>query len=97
VLDGDVDSDERRRGEVGRLDLATGERGGSLEGGVHGGATWPEGNGGEGWHPVVEVGGSRLRKVVRTRAVDRAASMERVSGRRRLVLVTPSWRKRAVV
>jgi hypothetical protein len=105
VLDGGVDSGERRRGEVGLwvgemagevggLDFATGERGGSLEGSVLRGVARPEGNDGEGWRPVVEVVGSWLGKVVGTRAVDGAASMERVGGWRRLVPVTPSWQKR---
>jgi hypothetical protein len=75
--------------------LATGERGGSPEGSVHGGAAQPEGNGGEGRRPVVEVGGSRLGKVVRTRAVIGAASTECAGGQRRLVPVTPSQWKRA--
>jgi hypothetical protein len=60
--------------------LVAGEGGGSPEGGVHGGAAWPEENCGEGWRPVVEVGGSRLGKMVETRAVIGAASTERVSG-----------------
>jgi hypothetical protein len=42
---------------------------------------------------VVEVGGSRLGKVVGTWAVIRAVSIERVSGQRRLVPVTPSRKK----
>jgi hypothetical protein len=58
-----------------------------------GGAARLEGNGGEGWHPVVGVSGSRLGKVVGTRAVIGATSMERVGDRRRLVPVTPSRRK----
>jgi hypothetical protein len=53
----------------------------------------PEGNVGDGQRPVVEVGGSRLGKLVGTRAVVGAASMERVCGRRRLVPVTPSRQK----
>jgi hypothetical protein len=44
----------------------------------------PEGNDGEGWRSVVEVGGSRFRKVVGTRAVVGVASTECVSGWRRL-------------
>jgi hypothetical protein len=64
--------------------LATDERGGSLEGGVHGGVTRPEGNDGEGRRPVVEVDSSRLGKVVGTRAVVGAASTERICGQRRL-------------
>jgi hypothetical protein len=64
--------------------LVSSEGGGSPEGGVHGGAAWPEGNGGEGRCPVVEVGGSRLGKMVGTRAVVGAASAECVSGQRRL-------------
>jgi hypothetical protein len=55
--------------------------------------THPEGNDGEGRRPVVEVSGSRLGKVVGTRAVIGAASTEHVGGRRRLVPVTPSQRK----
>jgi hypothetical protein len=43
-----------------------------------------EGNGGEGWRSVMEVGSSQFRKVVGTRAVVGVASTERVSGRRRL-------------
>jgi hypothetical protein len=69
--------------------LATSERGGSPEGSIDRGAAQPEGNIDEGWRPVVEVGGSRLGKVVGTQAVVGAASMEHISGRRRLVPVTP--------
>jgi hypothetical protein len=64
--------------------LVTGEGGGSPEGGVHGGTAQPEGNGGEGRRPVVEVGDSWLRKVVGTRTVIGVASTERVGGQRRL-------------
>jgi hypothetical protein len=64
--------------------LVTGEGGGSPEGGVHGGTARPEGNGGEGRRPVVEVGDSRLGKVVGTRAVVGAVSTERVGGQRQL-------------
>jgi hypothetical protein len=64
--------------------LVTGEGGGSPEGSFHGGMARPEGNNGEGRRPVVEVGGSRFRKVVETRAVIGVASMERVGGRRQL-------------
>jgi hypothetical protein len=60
--------------------LATGERGGSPEGSVHGGAARPEGNGGEGWRPVVEVSGSWPGKVVGTRVIVGAKLMERVGG-----------------
>jgi hypothetical protein len=73
--------------------LATGEREGSPEGGVHGGTARLEGNGGEGRRPVVEVDGSRFRNVVRTRAVVGVPSIERIGGRRRLVLVRPSQQK----
>jgi hypothetical protein len=76
--------------------LATDERGGSLEGGVHGGVAQPEGNDGEGRCPVVEVYDSWLRKVVGTQAVIWAASTERVGGQRRLVPVTPSRWKQTV-
>jgi hypothetical protein len=76
--------------------LATGEREGSPEGGVHGGTARLEGNGGEGRRPVVEVDGSRFRKVVRTRAVVGATSTDHVGGRRRLVPVTPSQQKQMV-
>jgi hypothetical protein len=48
------------------------------------GAARSEGNGSEGRHPVVEVSGSRLGKVVGTRAVVGVASMESVGGQRRL-------------
>jgi hypothetical protein len=58
-------------GEVGGLDLVSGEGVGSPEGGVHGGAAQSEGNGGEG-----------RRLVVDTRALVGAASMERAGGRR---------------
>jgi hypothetical protein len=64
--------------------LVTDEGGGPPQGGVHGGAARPEGNGGEGRRPVLEVGGSRLGKVVGTRAVIGAASTERVRGQRLL-------------
>jgi hypothetical protein len=67
--------------------LVTGEGGGSLEGGFHGGVAWPEGNGGEGRRLVVEVGGSRFGKVVRTRAVVGVVLTERVGGWSR------SWRE----
>jgi hypothetical protein len=55
--------------------LVTSEGGGSPEGSFHGGTTQPEGNGGEGRRPVVEVGGSRFGKVVGTLAVVGVASM----------------------
>jgi hypothetical protein len=55
-------------------DLVTGEGGGSPEGGFHGGVARPEGKGGEGRHPMVEVGGSWFG----------VASTECVDGRRRL-------------
>jgi hypothetical protein len=64
--------------------LVTNEGGGPPQGGVHGGVAQPEGNGGEGRRPVLEVGGSRLGKVVGTRAVIGAASTERVRGQRLL-------------
>jgi hypothetical protein len=62
--------------------LVTSEGGGSLEGSFNDGAARPEGNGSEGRRLVVEVGGPRFRKVVKTRAVIGVASTERVGGRR---------------
>jgi hypothetical protein len=59
--------------------LVTGEGGVSPEGGFHGGAAQPEGNGGEGRRPVEEVGGSWFGNVVGTWAVVGMASTERVS------------------
>jgi hypothetical protein len=64
--------------------LVTSEGGGSPEGGVRGGVAQTEGNISEGRRPVVEVGGSWLRTVVGTWAVVGAASMEHISGPRRL-------------
>jgi hypothetical protein len=64
--------------------LVTSEGGGSPEGGFHGGVARPEGNGGEGRRPVVQVGGSWFGKVVGTWAVVGVALMERIGGRRRL-------------
>jgi hypothetical protein len=72
-----------RDGRWGRgPDLVTGEEGGSPEGGFHGGTEWAEGNGSEGWRPVVEVGGSWFGKVVGTRAVVGVALTECVCVRR---------------
>jgi hypothetical protein len=68
----------------GELNSVTSEGGGSPEGGVHGGVTRPKGNGGEGRHPMVEVGSSWLEKMVGTWAVVGAVSIEHVGGRRRL-------------
>jgi hypothetical protein len=64
--------------------LVSSEGGGSPKGGVHGGAARPKGNDREGRRPVVEVGGSRLGKVVGTWVIVGVASTERVSGQRQL-------------
>jgi hypothetical protein len=61
--------------------LATNERVGSPEGGVHRGAARLEGNDSEGRHPVVVVSGSRFWKVVGTQAVVGVTSMEREGSR----------------
>jgi hypothetical protein len=90
ALDGGADSGEWRRGEVGswvgEMADEVGTRFGHrrrrrlTRGWCPRGASRSEGNDGEGRHPMVEVGGSRLRKVVETRAVVGAASTERVGG-----------------
>jgi hypothetical protein len=70
--------------------LVTDEGGGSPKGSVHGGVARPEGNNGEGRRPVVEVGSSRLRKVVRTQAVVGAARQWSVTAKH--ASVAEEWR-----
>jgi hypothetical protein len=55
----------------------TTERRAHRRGSFHGGTTQPEGNGGEGWRPMVVVGSSQFGKVARARVVIGVPSTER--------------------